>query len=181
MPEAPKYNQPVEKPNNKPAKSSGAVHASASSNRPYVCPYEGCDKAYIHEYKLNLHLRKEHPGHFPDENAKNAQPAPTETEMDEDVAQDTYPVKRKNTKTPKQIRPKPNLKPPPAKARLQNASASPANLSIVNKPWPVKEEAYEEEEDEDSEETEEEKFNVRDQWRHRENEDDEDEDTELED
>ncbi|XP_031124947.1 zinc finger transcription factor YY1-like [Ipomoea triloba] len=178
MPDATKYSQPVEKPN-KTAKSSGAVHASASSNRPYICPYEGCDKAYIHEYKLNLHLRKEHPRHFPDESAKNAQPAATENEMDEDVAQDTYPVKRKNTKTQKQSRPKPNLKPPPAKARRQNAIDSPANLSAVNKPWPVKEEAYEE--DEDSEETEEEKFNVGDQWRYRENGDDEDEDTELED
>ncbi|KAJ3683244.1 hypothetical protein LUZ60_013471 [Juncus effusus] len=29
--------------------------------RPFACPYEGCDKAYIHEYKLNLHLRTNHP------------------------------------------------------------------------------------------------------------------------
>ncbi|XP_078441326.1 zinc finger (C2H2 type) family protein isoform X2 [Wolffia australiana] len=37
------------------------------SDRPYVCPYDGCGKSYIHEYKLKLHLRREHPGHGLDE------------------------------------------------------------------------------------------------------------------
>ncbi|XP_020584441.1 uncharacterized zinc finger protein At4g06634 [Phalaenopsis equestris] len=43
------------------------VLSSTPSDRPYVCPFAGCEKAYIHEYKLNLHLRKEHPGHNPEE------------------------------------------------------------------------------------------------------------------
>lgn len=41
-----------------------------SAERPYVCPYDGCAKAYIHEYKLNLHLKKEHPNHFSDAGAQ---------------------------------------------------------------------------------------------------------------
>ncbi|KAK8697663.1 hypothetical protein V6N13_113802 [Hibiscus sabdariffa] len=41
----------------KTPKSTGGAYGSASSNRPY----EGCEKAYIHEYKLKLHLRREHP------------------------------------------------------------------------------------------------------------------------
>lgn len=27
------------------------------------CPYEGCGQSYLHEYKLNLHLKKKHPSH----------------------------------------------------------------------------------------------------------------------
>ncbi|XP_044403155.1 zinc finger transcription factor YY1 isoform X3 [Triticum aestivum] len=41
-----------------------------SADRPYVCPYDGCAKAYIHEYKLNLHLKKEHPNHYSDAGAQ---------------------------------------------------------------------------------------------------------------
>ncbi|CAM0945751.1 unnamed protein product [Alopecurus aequalis] len=41
-----------------------------SAARPYVCPYDGCAKAYIHEYKLNLHLKKEHPNHYVDAGAE---------------------------------------------------------------------------------------------------------------
>ena len=40
------------------------------ADRPYVCPYEGCDKAYIHSYKLNLHLKTQHPEHGQEENGK---------------------------------------------------------------------------------------------------------------
>nr|GMC78594.1 uncharacterized zinc finger protein At4g06634-like [Ipomoea batatas]GMC81363.1 uncharacterized zinc finger protein At4g06634-like [Ipomoea batatas]GMC83642.1 uncharacterized zinc finger protein At4g06634-like [Ipomoea batatas]GMC89744.1 uncharacterized zinc finger protein At4g06634-like [Ipomoea batatas] len=183
-PEVAKYVQHIEKPTKTP-KSSGGAYASASSDRPYVCPYEGCDKAYIHEYKLNLHLRKEHPGHFPDENAKNAQPpasAAVENEMDDESDQEAaYAGKRGNGKAQKQSsRPKPNLKLPPAKVTQRKGStASPANLNVVKKPWPVKEDIYEEEED--SEETEEERDDVGDGWRYAGNNEDDDEETEYED
>lgn len=36
------------------------VSTPVNLERPFACHYEGCDKRYIHEYKLNLHLRKEH-------------------------------------------------------------------------------------------------------------------------
>ena len=44
-----------------------AASAAASTNheRPFACHHKGCDKRYIHEYKLNLHLRKEHANETP--------------------------------------------------------------------------------------------------------------------
>ncbi|PIN26946.1 hypothetical protein CDL12_00303 [Handroanthus impetiginosus] len=172
--DAPKYTLP-EKPV-KAQKSSGGPSGGPSSDRPYACPYEGCEKAYIHEYKLNLHLRREHPGHFPDENAKNN----NENEVDEGSDQDPYAGKR--GKVQKQTRPKPNLKLPPSKVpqrKSSAATASPANLNVAKKAWPPKEEiTYEEE---DSEETEEERDNVGDGWRYGENNEEDDEETEYED
>ncbi|GFY88550.1 zinc finger (C2H2 type) family protein [Actinidia rufa] len=174
----PKYVQPPEKLP-KTSKPSSAAYGSASSDRPYCCPYEGCEKAYIHEYKLNLHLRREHPGHLGDDNAKNAQSA-IDNDMDEGSDQDVYAGKRGSSKIQKQSKPKQNLKMPPAKVARKGSSASPANLYVMKKPWPVKEEIYEEDE-EDSEETEEDRDNVEDGWRHGENNEDDDEETEYED
>ncbi|KAG8059006.1 hypothetical protein GUJ93_ZPchr0002g24875 [Zizania palustris] len=47
-----------------------ATPPAPSAERPYVCRYDGCAKAYIHEYKLNLHLKKEHPNHYQDAGAQ---------------------------------------------------------------------------------------------------------------
>lgn len=188
-PEVTKYTPPpptIERPTKTP-KSTGGAHAS-SSDRPHICPYKGCDKAYIHEYKLNLHLRKEHPGHFPDDNAnKNAQPlapsAAVENEMmDEESDKEAYGGKHHgNGKTQKQSRPKPNLKMPPAKvANRKNSGTSQTNLSVVKKQWPVNEVRYEE----DSEETEEERDGVGDGYRYwgpNNDDDEDDEETEYED
>ncbi|XP_057495012.1 zinc finger transcription factor YY1-like isoform X2 [Actinidia eriantha] len=174
----PKYVQPPEKLT-KTSKPSSAAYGSASSDRPYCCPYEGCEKAYIHEYKLNLHLRREHPGHLGDDNAKNAQSA-IDNDIDEGSDQDAYAGKRVNNKNQKQSKPKPNLKLPPAKVARKGSTASPANLNVMKKPWPVKEEIYEEDE-EDSEETEEDRDNVEDGWRYEEHNEDDDEETEYED
>ncbi|CAL5377912.1 unnamed protein product [Camellia sinensis] len=170
--------QPPEKVS-KTSKPSASAYGSASSDRPYCCPYEGCDKAYIHEYKLNLHLRREHPGHLSDENTKNTQSA-IDNDMDEGSDQDAYAGKRGNSsKMQKQSKPKPNLKLPPSKVARKGSTASPANLNLVKKAWPVKEEVYDEEED--SEETEEDRDNVEDGWRYAENNEDDDEETEYED
>ncbi|CAA2993685.1 Uncharacterized zinc finger protein At4g06634 [Olea europaea subsp. europaea] len=59
MVDAVKHTLPSEKPAKTPKFSAG-TSGPASSDRPYACPYAGCEKAYIHEYKLNLHLRREH-------------------------------------------------------------------------------------------------------------------------
>ncbi|XVE67438.1 hypothetical protein DITRI_Ditri08aG0160900 [Diplodiscus trichospermus] len=174
-PEVTKYATPSEKITKTP-KPTGAAYGSASSDRPYVCPYESCDKAYIHEYKLKLHLRREHPGHMSDENATlNA-----DNEMDEASDQDAYAGKRVNGKSQKQqSRAKPNVKQPPAKiARQKGSSPSPAALPVPKKQWPDKEEICEEE---DSEETEEDRENLEEGWRYGENNEDDDEETEYED
>lgn len=175
--DVPKYVPPPEK-QSKTTKSPAGVYGSASSDRPYACPYEGCEKAYIHEYKLKLHLRREHPGHMSDENAENAQTNP-DNEMDEASDQDAYGGKRVNGKTQKQSKPKPNIKLPPSKiAQRKVSTQSPATVNLIKKPWPVKEEIYEEE---DSEETEEDRNNVEDGWRYAENNEEDDEETEYED
>ncbi|EOX97163.1 PREDICTED: uncharacterized zinc finger protein At4g06634 isoform X2 [Theobroma cacao] len=174
--DVPKYATPTEKITKTP-KPSGGAYGSASSDRPYVCPYEGCEKAYIHEYKLKLHLRREHPGHMSDENVENATPN-ADNEMDEASDQDAYAGKRVNGKSQKQqSRAKPNVKMPPAKIARQKGS-SPVTLPVPKKQWPVKEEVYEEE---DSEETEEDRENVEDGWRYADNNEDDDEETEYED
>ncbi|KAG6780180.1 hypothetical protein POTOM_013034 [Populus tomentosa] len=171
-----RYATPPERILKNPKPPSG-VYGSASSDRPYICPYEGCEKDYIHEYKLKLHLRREHPDHMADENAENAN-SNADNEMDEASDQDAYGGKRVNGKSQKHSRTKPNLKTPPVKIRQRKgSSSSPATLNVVKKPWPVKGDIYEE----DSEETEEEDHdNAEDGWRYGGNEDD-DEETEDED
>lgn len=179
--DVPKYVPTSEKPSKTPKPSTGG-YGSATSDRPYSCPYEGCEKAYIHEYKLNLHLRREHPGHNPDDvTAKNNNSAlpSVDNDMDEGSDQDAYASKRGSGKTQKLNKAKPNLKMPPSKIvqRKGSGPSQAANMNVTKKQWPVKEEAYEEE---DSEETEEEdRDNVEDGWRYG-NEDD-DEETEYED
>ncbi|XP_010246046.1 PREDICTED: uncharacterized zinc finger protein At4g06634 [Nelumbo nucifera] len=173
--DAMKHTPPSEKlPNT--SKPSAVGYGSASSDRPYACPYEGCDKCYIHEYKLNLHLKREHPGHNLEENGKHAA-TDADNEMDEASDQDAYAGKSGSGKNSKRSKPKPVSKMPPAKiAQRKGSSAPPANLNVIKKQWPSKD-MYEEE---DSEETEEDRDNVEDGWRYAENNED-DEETEYED
>ncbi|KAK0581164.1 hypothetical protein LWI29_010801 [Acer saccharum] len=127
--EVPKHATPPERII-KTQKPPSAVYGSASSDRPYACPYEGCEKAYIHEYKLKLHLKREHPGSTPDEVAENATPN-ADNEMDEGSDQDIYVGKCSNGKSQKQSRPKPKLKMPPSKVtRRKGSSPSPATLGV---------------------------------------------------
>lgn len=67
--EAVKHTPPAEKPlpASKTPASSLVYVGPATPARPYECPYKGCGKAYIHEYKLNLHLKREHPDHTNEE------------------------------------------------------------------------------------------------------------------
>jgi len=67
-PVAVQHTPPVEKPHSAPKPSTPAT--TSFPDRPYICPYEGCDKAYIHSYKLNLHLKTQHPEHGQEENGK---------------------------------------------------------------------------------------------------------------
>ncbi|RWW34514.1 hypothetical protein GW17_00000724, partial [Ensete ventricosum] len=162
-----KHATPVEKPHT--SKATAAAYGSASAERPYACPYEGCEKAYIHEYKLNLHLRKEHPGHNSEENGK---PAPVVGHgLEEASDQEVYITKGGIGKNSK--RSKPNVAPqmPPAKITNRKGNLVPTNMPAVKKQWASKE-MYEE----DSEETEEEdreNAEEEDGWRYRVNGDDE--------
>ncbi|KAK9050959.1 hypothetical protein SSX86_027584 [Deinandra increscens subsp. villosa] len=166
--------QPVEKLPRKSTKSLTTSYHSASSDRPYACPYEGCDKAYIHEYKLNLHLRREHPGHFPEENTKTSH----ENEMDAG-SDHGHVVKRANCNSHKPKRPKPDSKLPPARVIKRNAPFADHDLaSVISKqPWAVSQAFHEEE---DSEETEEDRENGEGRWGYRDVNDDEDDDEETE-
>ena len=118
------------------AKPLATTPSVPSADRPYVCPYDGCAKAYIHEYKLNLHLRKEHPHHYAD---AGAQAGPSK----------------------KSRRRKPNVTPNMPLSKTPKRSGYTAPSPPVNIPeehqWPRKV-LYEE----DSEETEEEGDNLED-------------------
>ncbi|RZB96605.1 zinc finger transcription factor YY1-like isoform X1 [Glycine soja] len=171
-----KYTTPPPEKQTKTSKPSGGAYGSASSDRPYACPYDGCEKAYIHEYKLRLHLKREHPGLMADENAEHAQ-ANVGNEMDEASDHDAYVAKRSNGKIQKQSKPKPNLKLPPSKIAKRKVSTP--TLTVNKNSWPVKDEPFDEE---DSEETEEDRDNVEDGWRYAGgNNEDDDEETEYED
>nr|CAD1824613.1 unnamed protein product [Ananas comosus var. bracteatus] len=174
--DAPKHTPPAEKVHTTP-KTPAPNYASATSDRPYACPYDGCGKAYIHEYKLNLHLRREHPNHNSDENIGKNTPHTTD-EAESGAAKTPNPKRKHNPvlqKAPpaKIVRKTPNLVPPTAAAAATNSS-----IGNAKKQWASKE-VYEEEE-EDSEETEEDRDNIEEGWRNREANGD-DEETEDED
>ncbi|CAN6244650.1 unnamed protein product [Urochloa humidicola] len=152
------YHQPP-----KPVKAS-ATPPAPSAERPYVCPYEGCDKAYIHEYKLNLHLRKEHPNHYQDGGPEVAAPS----------------SKRSSSKSSHRSKPDISARMPQPKIQKRKGGYT-APLPAVSIPeehqWSRKV-AYED----DSEETEEEgDNNIEDGWRYRKAASSDDEETEDED
>ncbi|KAK3154335.1 hypothetical protein QOZ80_2BG0189210 [Eleusine coracana subsp. coracana] len=140
-------HNPPDHHHHKPVKASAAPPVP-SADRPYVCPYDGCDKAYIHEYKLNLHLRKEHPNHNQDVGAQVV-------------------ASSKGTTSKSSHRSKPNITakmPPPKIPKHKGGYTTPPQA--VNVPgehqWP-RQALYED----DSEETEEEGDNAEDGWRYR--------------
>ncbi|XP_020673690.1 zinc finger transcription factor YY1 isoform X2 [Dendrobium catenatum] len=135
--------RPQEKPSNA---AKAPVLNSASSDRPYVCPFAGCEKAYIHEYKLNLHLRKEHPGHNPEEGYKTAPMTAGEHWYGELNDQDAL----LNNKYSKRGKASLSRKLPPAKVAKQRVSSP--NPVVSND---AQKRRQNKELDEDSEETEE--------------------------
>ncbi|XP_042456177.1 zinc finger transcription factor YY1-like [Zingiber officinale] len=140
-------------------KATASGYGSASALRPFTCPYEGCDKAYIHEYKLNLHFKREHPGHNSEENGKLATAA--EHAMEEVSDQETYLLRSSLGKNAKRRKPYPTSQLPPAKyGKTPNLAPTPRHA--VKKQWPSKDV-----QEEDSEETEEDGDNVDgDGWRY---------------
>ncbi|KAJ0261810.1 hypothetical protein HA466_0048570 [Hirschfeldia incana] len=174
--ETPTYTPSADKVTRTARTPAAMVYGSASSERPYACPYEGCDKDYIHEYKLRLHLKREHPGDLPEQN--------NEEGSDQDVYRKHAASNGKSQTHKQQIRAKPNMRtpPPPAKAVKKGSTSSPGKARMAQMPWQVKETLEEEEEEEeDSEETEEDRENVDDGLRFGGNNEEEDDDEETED
>ncbi|XP_065044358.1 zinc finger transcription factor YY1-like [Musa acuminata AAA Group] len=163
-----------DKPHNT-TKSAATAYVSASAERRFACPYEGCGKAYIHEYKLNLHLRKEHPGHNPVENRKSA--LSIDQTIDEPSNQDAYTTKGGIGKNSKRRKPNPTLLMPPAKLPKRTRQ----NLVLLDTKTVKNHMQTKEMYEEDSQETEEDRGNIikTDGWSHHDM-NDEDEDAEME-
>ncbi|KAJ6799731.1 putative zinc finger protein-like [Iris pallida] len=164
-------------------KIPAVTYGSGSSERPFVCHYKGCGKDYIHEYKLNLHLKNVHHEFNPEDNSTRA-PAVVDHAADEASDYYSYIAKGGVSKNSKRSKPSlihemPSAKVAKVSSYRRDSPLVPTNVNPVKKPWPVQE-MY----DEDSEETEEEEENVRDgRWRYHEvngGEDDDDEETDDE-
>ncbi|XP_020180408.1 zinc finger transcription factor YY1 [Aegilops tauschii subsp. strangulata] len=160
-PIAVQHTPPAEKPQStiKPSiqatpKPSAPTPPSFSSERPYVCPYEGCGKAYIHGYKLNLHLKTQHPDHNQENNGRSATPAAGYNYADGgDIAPN-----------PKRSKTNQGHRAPPSNAyNVKVSSRMAVDTSGAKNQWPGKG-MY----DDDSEETEEDPGgnNVEDGWRY---------------
>jgi hypothetical protein len=134
---------PPEKPQNTMKSSTPATASYA--DRPYVCPYEGCDKAYIHSYKLNLHLKTMHPEHGQEENGKH------KYAVNEPTYQYSYAEIGDTPPNPKRSKTSSSHKNPNSSKfyNVKVSSAMPANISGVKQQWSDKA-TYED----DSEETE---------------------------
>ena len=161
-PIAVQHTSPAEKPQStiKPSiqatpKPSAPAPPSFSADRPHVCPYEGCGKAYIHSYKLNLHLKTQHPEHSQEDNGRFAAPA---GEYNYAEASDLAPnPKRSKTNQAHRV-------PPSNTYNVKVSSRMGVDTSGAKNQWPGKG-MY----DDDSEETEEDHGganNVEDGWRY---------------
>lgn len=147
--------------------------AALFSDRPYACPYEGCGKSYIHEYKLKLHLRREHPGHGQDNGKLDAEGKSSAGKASKRSRSSSLSAKLQQQQQ-QQATPPP---PPPSKISRKAPALTPASSS--KKPWPpaTAKGAYE-----DSEETEEDCENPEeDAWRYQGTTNADDEETEDED
>uniref|UniRef100_J3M375 C2H2-type domain-containing protein n=1 Tax=Oryza brachyantha TaxID=4533 RepID=J3M375_ORYBR len=169
-PVTPAATKPVTTAATKPTAPSPASFAE----RPFVCPYDGCGKAYIHGYKLNLHFKTQHPEHGQEENGKIAAPA-GEHAVNDRANHYNYAETGDLAPNPKRSKTNSVHKTPSSKVyNVKISSASPADISGVKNQWPGK---YED----DSEETEEDQGNnIEDGWRYG-NQNADDEETEYED
>ncbi|KAL3688531.1 hypothetical protein R1sor_014840 [Riccia sorocarpa] len=107
------------------------VAAPAPVEKPFGCPVEGCSKRYIHEYKLNLHLKSAHM--VQDTYDEVSRPKASEGEddieegSDQDVPDYEEPVQRYYEPPP-----------PPPPARLPSSSSSKKRTGSKPLPPPTK-------------------------------------------
>ncbi|KAK3140971.1 hypothetical protein QOZ80_5AG0408420 [Eleusine coracana subsp. coracana] len=144
---------------------SSTPTTSSYAERPFVCPYEGCDKAYIHCYKLNLHLKTMHPEHGQEENGKH-----TGSGQHDPTYQYNYAEVGDIVPNPKRSKMSSAHKSSSSKVyNVKVSNAMPADISGVKNQWSGKA-TYED----DSEETEEDRGNnLEGGWQYGDNADDE--------
>ncbi|CAM6088274.1 unnamed protein product [Calypogeia fissa] len=113
--------------------------------KPFVCPFEGCDKRYIHEYKLNLHLKNAHMINevVEEEFRPGRVVAQVEDEIEDDSDQDAYQevVPKYYEQVPKAVEPtqkrKPGPKPSAGKGKLRVVTKPPAKVAKRKRPNPA--------------------------------------------
>ncbi|KAL3693080.1 hypothetical protein R1sor_006731 [Riccia sorocarpa] len=126
------------------------VAPPAPVEKPFGCPVEGCSKRYIHEYKLNLHLKSAHM--VQDTYDEVSRPRASEGEddieeaSDQDVPDYEEPVQRyfepppparlpSSSSSKKQTGSKP-LPPPPTKAKIRVVEKPPMKSVSKKRPPP---------------------------------------------
>ncbi|WVZ95722.1 hypothetical protein U9M48_041451 [Paspalum notatum var. saurae] len=171
-PVAVQYTPPPPPPPERP-QSAPKASAQATTNfadRPYVCPYEGCDKAYIHSYKLNLHLKTQHPEHGQEENGRLGTSSGRHA-VNEPAYQYSYAEVGDIPANPKRSKTNPGHRAHSSKTySAKISSAVPSNAGGVKNQWSAGKVKYED----DSEETEEDGGNnIEDGWRYGNNANDE--------
>ena len=126
------------------------MRRSPSSERPYVCPYDGCGKDYIHKYKLNLHLKTQHQGHNSGGGSRLGPRVDNATYEASD--QDIYIAEGGVAKNAKRKKPSFLDEMPPARLPHQRGMPlPPANISTIVQQSPIQE-MYEEDSDETEDE-----------------------------
>ncbi|KAL2642411.1 hypothetical protein R1flu_009998 [Riccia fluitans] len=106
---------------------------SVPVEKPFGCPFEGCSKRYIHEYKLNLHLKSAHMVHDAYEDGSRPGRASESEEdveegADQDVAEYEEPGLRYYEQPPSKVTPNP----PSKKRGGSKASSKGRNLVARN-------------------------------------------------
>lgn len=113
--------------------------------KPFACPFDGCDKRYIHEYKLNLHLKNAHQINEVEEGFRSGRGGnqheeidEIEDESDQDIFQEVVP--KYYEQVPKAVEPTQKRRPgpkPSSKGQLRVVSKPPAKVTKRKRANPV--------------------------------------------
>lgn len=112
--------------------------------KPFACPFDGCDKRYIHEYKLNLHLKNAHMINETEEGFRSGRGGSQnedeieEIESDQDAFQEVVP--KYYEQVPKSVEPAQKRRPGPkasGKAKIRVTSKPPAKITKRKRANPV--------------------------------------------
>ncbi|KAG6547882.1 hypothetical protein Mapa_010702 [Marchantia paleacea] len=104
----------------------------SSVEKPFGCPFEGCSKRYIHEYKLNLHLKSAHMVHdIYEDGSRPGRGSEGEDDVeevsDQDMREYEEPVQR-------YYEPPPSKVGQPSSKKRGSRAPSKGKLRIIEKP-----------------------------------------------